>query len=72
MTEKNEPKGTTATNTQEHKNEQCKPIAIRELMTHIPLEPQNVEYTELKNIDQILHGLRYETSVGRNNITLNR
>ena len=72
MKEKNQSKVAADKNAKNNKNEQCKPIAIKEFLTETPLEPQNAEYTELKNIDEVLHGFRYETRVAKNNMSLNR
>ena len=52
--------------------EESKPVAINEFLIHIPLKPQPHEFTELKNIDTRIYGLRYETNVGRRNQNLNR
>lgn len=72
MKEKNQAKRAVDKNTKDGKNEQCKPIGIKDFLTDSPFEPQHAEYTELKNIDEILHGFRYETRVAKNNTSLNR
>ena len=71
MGEENESERTSEQNN--NIDEQHKPIAIKELLRKPPPQSQLYdEYTELKNIDQIIHAFRYQTTVGKSNMGLNR